>query len=68
LSSIKDLSKWQRQIYLKKISPNAFLNLHTNVSSIKNIFDKIGNDKHINEYLYVFEKNTNKIKKIEQYI
>ena len=61
LSSIKDLSKWQRQIYLKKISPKAFLNLYTNLLSVKNIFEKIGIDENIDKYLNVFEKNNSQI-------
>lgn len=58
LSTIKDLSKWERQIFLKKISPKAFFNLYNNILTIKHIYDKICDDLKIKEYLYVFEINT----------
>jgi len=57
LSTIKDISKWERQIFLKKISPKAFYNLHSNILTIKKIFEKIEHDNKIIEYLTVFEPN-----------
>ena len=57
LSTIKDISKWERQICLKKISPKAFYNLHSNILTIKKIFEKIESDNKIIEYLTVFEPN-----------
>jgi DNA mismatch repair protein MutS len=57
LSTIKDISKWERQIFLKKISPKAFYNLYNNISTIKNIYGKIREDTQIMNYLHVFEKN-----------
>ena len=62
LSTIKDISKWERQIFLKKISPKAFYNLHANILTIKKIFEKIEDDKKIIEYLTVFEPNILHIK------
>lgn len=38
LSSIKDLSKWERQVFLKKISPKSFYNLYNNIQTIKEIY------------------------------
>jgi DNA mismatch repair protein MutS len=55
LSTIKDISKWERQIFLKKISPKAFYNLHENILTIKKVYEKIKEDSEIIEYLKVFE-------------
>lgn len=62
LTTIKDISKWERQIFLKKISPKAFFNLYHNILTIKNIYEKIEDDKKIIEYLTVFEPNILQIK------
>ena len=62
LSTIKDISKWERQIFLKKISPKAFFNLYSNILTIKKIYEKIENDEKIIEYLGVFEPNILNIK------
>jgi len=55
LSSIKDLSKWERQIFLKKISPESIFNLYQNIQTIKKISEKINEDKIILDYLYRLE-------------
>ena len=57
LLNIKDISKWERQIFLKKISPKAFYNLYNNILTIKKIYEKIEDDNKIIEYLSVFEPN-----------
>ena len=57
LSTIKDISKWERQIFIKKITPKAFYNLYNNILTIKNIYDKIEEDTTIKEYLATFENN-----------
>jgi DNA mismatch repair protein MutS len=57
LSSVKDISKWSRQIFLKKISPKAFYNLFNNIVTIENIFAKIAEDAFIMDYLQTFEPN-----------
>ncbi len=57
LHLIKDISKWERQVFLKKISPKSFYNLFKNISIIKNIFKKICDDKYIVDYLSLYEKN-----------
>jgi DNA mismatch repair protein MutS len=61
LSTIKDISKWERQVFLKKISPKAFCNLYNNILLIKNIYHEIICDKTIKQYLAVFEKNIDNI-------
>ena len=62
LSTIKDISKWERQIFLKKISPKAFYSLYSNISTIKKIYEKIENDDKFIEYLTIFEPNILNIK------
>jgi DNA mismatch repair protein MutS len=57
LSTIKDISKWERQIFLRKISPKAIFLLYTNILTIGEIYNKTKEDLQIKEYLYVFEKN-----------
>ena len=57
LSTIKDITKWERQIFLKKISPKAFFNLHNNILTIKKVYDKLSEDTRIREYLSIFESN-----------
>jgi DNA mismatch repair protein MutS len=55
LSNIRDISKWARQIFLKKISPKAFYNLYNNILNIKTIYEFLEKDKIIQDYLKVFE-------------
>jgi DNA mismatch repair protein MutS len=57
LAKIKDMSKWERQIFLKKISPSAFCSLFHNILSIKEVFTFISKDKTIMDYLSAFELN-----------
>jgi len=57
LSTIKDISKWERQIFLKKISPKAFYNLYNNILTVKKVYDFLEKDAGITEYLNVFEPN-----------
>ena len=64
LSTIKDISKCERQVFLRKISPKLFCNLYNNISIIKNIYNFIVKDNKsniINEYLTLFDSNTSKI-------
>jgi DNA mismatch repair protein MutS len=51
LYQIKDLSKWEREIFIKKISPNVFYNLHKNIKTISEIFEFIKDDSVIVRYL-----------------
>jgi DNA mismatch repair protein MutS len=61
LSTIKDISKWERQVFIKKISPKAFYNLYNNILIIKNLYKNIIGDETIKQYLTVFEKNIDNI-------
>jgi DNA mismatch repair protein MutS len=52
LSSIKDLSKWERQVFLKKISPKSFYNLYNNIQTIQEIYlTMVKKDVQIKEYM-----------------
>jgi DNA mismatch repair protein MutS len=62
LSTIKDISKWERKIYLKKISPKDFYNLYNNMTTIKQICDTLEGDDVITEYLKMYEPETTNIK------
>jgi len=57
LSLIRDISKWERQIFLKKISPKAFCNLYNNILIIKKIFEKTCEDVTIMHYVKAFEND-----------
>jgi DNA mismatch repair protein MutS len=57
LSSIKDLSKWERSVFLKKMSPKSFYNLYNNILLIKEIFNGIKDDKLLMKYLNIYESN-----------
>jgi len=61
LSDIKDISKWERQMFLNKITPKAFYSLNSNILKIKQIYEFIIKDTKIVDYLYGFEKNINLI-------
>jgi DNA mismatch repair protein MutS len=61
LNEIKDLSKWGRQMVLKKITPKSFFSLHTNLNSIKELFTLIQEDLFLNEYLLIHEPCVNSI-------
>lgn len=51
LSHIKDLSKYERQVFLKKISPKSFSSLYNNLQNIFDIFSFLQNDTVIITYL-----------------
>ena len=58
---IKDISKFERQIFLRKISPRSFNFLHSNLKLILDIFNLIKNNLTIITYLKVFDKNIEQI-------
>ena len=62
LSEIKDISKWERQIFLKKISPKSFCTLYNNILIIRDIYDNVIQDTVITEYLATYESNINSIR------
>ena len=62
LSEIKDISKWERQIFLKKISPKSFWTLYNNILVIRDIYDTVIQDCVLTEYLATYESNINNIR------
>ncbi len=64
LSFIKDLSKFERQIFLKKMSPKSIYSLYASVNMINDIFDIVKMDKTIMDYLNVTINNVEDIGKI----
>jgi len=61
LSFIKDISKFERQIFLKKITPKSFNVLFTNIQLILDIFNIVKNDTTIMQYLKGGDKNIEEI-------
>ena len=57
LFNIKDISKFERQIFLKRMTPKMFFNLYKNISFISDIYDKVIKDTTIKDYLELYEKN-----------
>ena len=51
LKEIKDISKWTRQILMKKIAPKYFHQLYSNLIIIQEIYNSLKNDKDIMNYL-----------------
>ena len=61
LSTIKDIAKCERLIFLKKISPKSFCNLYNNISTIQKIYERTREDCTIINYLKCFEPNISAI-------
>jgi DNA mismatch repair protein MutS len=55
LPLIKDLAKFERQIFLKKISPKSIYTLHSSIQLIESIFNLVENDDTIMNYLRTFD-------------
>ena len=51
LMEMKDISKWNRQVIMKKITPNNFYNLYNNLLLVLEIYDFIKSDVVLMEYL-----------------
>ncbi len=68
LKCIKDISKWERQIFIKKISPRSFSYLYNNINTIIEIFNFIKTDKIILSYLKNFEYNFDNLNEIGENI
>ena len=54
LTEMKDLSKWERQIFLKKIVPRSFYQLYQNLKSIQELWSSIYCKK---EQVFLFLEN-----------
>ena len=51
LSEIRDLAKWERQVFMKKITPKSFVSLYKNIGIIKTIYESTSKDRTLTEYL-----------------
>lgn len=61
LTSIKDLSKFERQMVMKKIPPEAFYLLHQNLQHAQDIFGMVETDMEIMRYCHSREENIHQI-------
>jgi len=61
LSSIKDLNKWERQLFMRKMSPSNFYNMFVSVVNAREIYDGLANDSEMMAYLNAFESDTSKV-------
>jgi DNA mismatch repair protein MutS len=57
LNNIKDISKYERQIFIKKISPKSIYSLNSSIKIIFEIFNIIKEDEKIINYLKNFDTN-----------
>lgn len=62
LTEIKDISKWERQIFLKKITPKAICQLYKNLGLAISIYENIGHNTVVKDYLSEYEPNIASIK------
>lgn len=61
LASIKDISKLNRLVFMRKIAPESFFNLFNNIKVIKQIHEEVSQDSTMNEYLSARESHTSDI-------
>jgi len=73
LGEIKDISKWERQVFLKRITPKSFYYLYQNMVLIKSIYESVekedsvskynnnANFSFISNYLSFYEPNINEV-------
>jgi DNA mismatch repair protein MutS len=61
LECIKDLSKFERQLFLKKISPKSIFTLYSSISVIKDIYNLFNQDETIMNYLRESKVKVHKI-------
>ena len=64
LMNIKDLAKFERQIFLKKISPKSIYAFYFSILRICEVFDSIETNKKITNYLIYFNKDVMNIRNI----
>ena len=61
LAEIKDFSKWERQIFIKKITPKTFYVLHKNIKNVIDIFRFLQNDVIVCSYLQTYNYQLHEI-------
>jgi len=57
LNNIKDISKYERQIFIKKISPKSIYSLNMSIHLISEIYNIVKDDTTIIHYLKEFDNN-----------
>jgi DNA mismatch repair protein MutS len=57
LGNIKDISKYERQIFIKKISPKSIYSLNNSIKLISEIFDIIRHHEDIINYLKEYDRD-----------
>jgi DNA mismatch repair protein MutS len=68
LMGLKDLSKWNRQIYIKKISPKCFYQMYTNLKNIQSMYLFLSKSySKIPLYSEYFKTKVENIKKIDSF-
>jgi DNA mismatch repair protein MutS len=68
LKQIKDLSKFERQIFLKKIPPKSFYTMYLNIQIINDIFNIVKDDETIINYFKDSDKDILEIGKICEHL
>ena len=61
LQEVKDLSKWTRQMHLKKIAPQCFYYLYQNMETIEQMFLILQQSEYAMTYFHTTEKKMDKI-------
>jgi DNA mismatch repair protein MutS len=57
LMHIKDLSKFERQVFLKRITPKSFATLHGNIQRVRDIFVSLRENETIMTYFQRFDSH-----------
>lgn len=55
LASIKDITKLNRLVFMRKITPDSFVNLYNNIVTIKDVYEQVTENKVMREYLLLRE-------------
>jgi len=61
LASIKDITKLNRLVFMRKITPDSFVNLFNNIVTIKDVYEQVMENKVMREYLLLREPQLMKI-------
>ena len=61
LSSVMDMSKFERQIILKKICPHTFCNLYKSILSVQKVYFTVQGDTTLMDYLSQYDSQTRNI-------
>ena len=64
LALVKDLAKFERQLFLKKITPKSVFTLHSSINEIRGIFALAQQDTTLMEYLSHFDPMVHQVGEI----